>query len=73
MMHGADVTTFPPYGRSLIKLIIIVFFAGKESSSSSLMGCLFIGNNLNIQQDADNHHHSPDFTMYTLEVACKQF
>jgi hypothetical protein len=49
MMHGADVTTFPPHGRSLIKLIIIVFFAGKESSSSSLMGCLFIGNNLNIQ------------------------
>ncbi len=26
-----------------------------------------------LQQDADNHHHSPDFTMYTLEVACKQF
>jgi hypothetical protein len=49
MLHGADVTTFPPHGRSLIKLIIIFFFDGKESSSSSLMGCLFIGNNLNIQ------------------------
>jgi hypothetical protein len=48
-MNDADVTTFPPHGRSLIKLIIIFIFDGKESSSSSLMGYLFIGNNLNIQ------------------------
>jgi hypothetical protein len=49
MMRGADATTFPPHGRSLIKLIIIFFFDGKESSSSSLMECLFIRNHLNIQ------------------------